>query len=43
MGAPADLLLVKADTVTAAIMDCPDERLVFKSGRLIARNGKLTG
>ena len=43
VGAPADLLLVKADTVTAAIMDCPGERLVFKSGKLIARNGKLTG
>ncbi|GAA1365157.1 amidohydrolase family protein [Brevibacterium luteolum] len=43
VGAPADLLLAKADTVTAAIMDCPDERFVFKAGRLIARNGKLTG
>lgn len=43
VGAPADLLLAKADTVTAAIMDCPDERLVFKAGRLIARDGELTG
>ncbi|UVI37066.1 amidohydrolase family protein [Brevibacterium spongiae] len=43
MGAPADFVLLPADTVTSAIMDCPVERDVFKSGRLIASGGRLLG
>ncbi|WP_167194421.1 amidohydrolase family protein [Brevibacterium pigmentatum] len=42
-GAPADFVLVSADTVTSAIMDCPQDRDVFKAGRLIASGGELTG
>ncbi|RAD02848.1 N-isopropylammelide isopropylaminohydrolase, partial [Burkholderia multivorans] len=30
VGAPADFLLVDADTVTSAIMDCPTDRDVYK-------------
>ncbi|WP_210604875.1 amidohydrolase family protein [Brevibacterium oceani] len=40
-GAPADFVLLDADTVTSAIMDCPTERDVFKAGRLIASGGRL--
>lgn len=43
VGAPADFILLAADTVTSAIMDCPVERDVFKSGRLVASNGELLG
>ncbi|MGO3023016.1 MAG: hypothetical protein ACTIIH_07215 [Brevibacterium sp.] len=43
VGAPADFMLVDADTVTSAIMDCPQDRDVFKEGRLIASGGELTG
>ena len=43
VGAPADFVLVPADTVTSAIMDCPQDRDVFKAGRLIASGGELTG
>lgn len=43
VGAPADFLLVDADTVTSAIMDCPKDRDVFKGGRLIASGGELAG
>jgi hypothetical protein len=39
LGAPADFVLVEADTVTSAIMDCPTDRDVFKAGRLIASGG----
>ncbi|MCU4296685.1 N-isopropylammelide isopropylaminohydrolase [Brevibacterium permense] len=43
VGAPADFVLVDADTVTSAIMDCPRDRDVFKSGRLIASGGEMAG
>ncbi|WP_211168070.1 amidohydrolase family protein [Brevibacterium sp. 'Marine'] len=43
VGAPADFVLVEADTVTSAIMDCPRDRDVFKAGRLIASGGELAG
>lgn len=42
-GAPADFVLLEADTVTSAIMDCPTDRDVFKAGRLIATGGRLLG
>jgi cytosine/adenosine deaminase-related metal-dependent hydrolase len=41
IGAPADLLVVQADTVTAAVMDHPPRTLVVREGRVIARDGKL--
>ncbi|MGC2940381.1 MULTISPECIES: amidohydrolase family protein [unclassified Brevibacterium] len=43
VGAPADFVLVDADTVTSAVMDCPPDRDVFKAGRLIASGGELIG
>ncbi len=39
-GAPADLLGVRADSLRAAIAFSPDERLVFRGGRLIAPAGR---
>jgi cytosine/adenosine deaminase-related metal-dependent hydrolase len=41
VGAPADLLVVGADTVTAAVMDCPPARLVVRRGVVVARDGRL--
>lgn len=43
IGAPADFLLLDADTVTAAIMDCPADRDVYRGGRLVASGGELLG
>ena len=43
VGAPADFVLLEADTVTSAIMDCPSDRDVFRSGELIASGGQLRG
>src|SRR5699024_2690836 len=43
VGAPADFVLLEADTVTSAIMDCPSDRDVFRSGELIAAGGQLLG
>ena len=43
IGAPADFLLLEADTVASAIMDCPNDRDVFKAGRLVATGGELLG
>ncbi|WP_209325875.1 amidohydrolase family protein [Brevibacterium renqingii] len=43
VGAPADFILLEADTVTSAIMDCPRDRDVFRSGQLIASGGELLG
>lgn len=43
VGAPADFVLLEADTVTSAIMDCPAGRDVFKAGRLVASHGELIG
>ena len=41
IGAPADLLVVQADTVTAAVMDHPPRTLVVREGRVVAREGGL--
>ena len=41
VGAPADLLVVRADTVTAAVMDHPPRTLVVREGRVVARDGEL--
>jgi cytosine/adenosine deaminase-related metal-dependent hydrolase len=41
VGAPADLLVVPADTVTAAVMDHPPRTLVVREGRVVARDGEL--
>ena len=40
-GAPADLVVVAADTVTAAVMDHPPRTLVIRGGDVIARDGQL--
>jgi cytosine deaminase len=40
-GAPADLIVVAADTVTAAVMDHPPRSLVIHDGVVIARDGEL--
>jgi cytosine/adenosine deaminase-related metal-dependent hydrolase len=41
-GAPADLVLLGADTVTAAVMEQPTRSIVLHQGRVIARDGTLT-
>jgi hypothetical protein len=41
VGAPADLCVVRADTVTAAVMDHPRRTLVVREGRIVARDGEL--
>ena len=41
VGAPADLVVVAADTVTAAVMDHPPRTLVVHAGRVVARDGRL--
>ena len=41
IGAPADLVVVRADTVTAAVMDHPPRTLVVRGGRVVARDGQL--
>ena len=40
-GAAADLVVVAADTVTAAVMDHPRRTLVIRDGEVIARDGQL--
>jgi cytosine/adenosine deaminase-related metal-dependent hydrolase len=40
-GAVADLVVVAADTVTAAVMDHPPRTLVIQGGRVVARDGAL--
>ena len=40
-GASADLVVVAADTVTAAVMDHPPRTLVIRAGDVIARDGQL--
>jgi cytosine/adenosine deaminase-related metal-dependent hydrolase len=40
-GAPADLVVVAGDTVTAAVMDHPPRTLVIRGGEVIARDGQL--
>jgi cytosine/adenosine deaminase-related metal-dependent hydrolase len=41
IGAPADVFVVRADTVTAAVMDHPPRTLVVRQGRVVARDGQL--
>ncbi|MDZ5077296.1 amidohydrolase family protein [Nesterenkonia sp. HG001] len=43
VGAPAHFILLPADTVTAAVMDCPTARDVYSAGRLVASGGDLVG
>ena len=40
-GAPADLVVVAADTVTGAVMDHPPRTLVIRGGDVVARDGEL--
>jgi cytosine/adenosine deaminase-related metal-dependent hydrolase len=40
-GARADLVVVAADTVTAAVMDHPPRTLVVRDGAVVARDGQL--
>ena len=40
-GARADLVVVAADTVCAAVMDHPPRTLVIRGGEVIARDGEL--
>jgi cytosine/adenosine deaminase-related metal-dependent hydrolase len=42
VGAVADLVVLPADTVTAAVMDRPRRALVIHAGRVVARDGVLT-
>ncbi len=41
VGARADLVVVAADTVTAAVMDRPPRALVVHAGHVVARDGVL--
>jgi len=41
VAAPAELVVVAADTVTAAVMDHPPRALVVHEGRIVARDGRL--
>jgi len=41
IGAPAELVIVAADTVTAAVMDHPPRTVVVSRGIVVARNGEL--
>lgn len=41
IGAPAELLVVDADTVTAAVLDHPPRTLVVHAGRVVVRDGEL--
>lgn len=41
VGAPADLVVVRADTVSAAVMDHPPRSFVIAGGRVVARDGAL--
>ena len=41
VGAPAELVVVAADTVTAAVMDHPPRRIVIHDGRVVARDGDI--
>jgi cytosine/adenosine deaminase-related metal-dependent hydrolase len=41
VGAPADLVVVAAETVTSAVMDRPAQRLVIHGGRVVARDGAI--
>ncbi len=40
-GAPADLVLLPGETVTSAVMDRPEQRLVIHRGRVVADDGAL--
>ncbi len=40
-GASADLVVVAADTVSAAVMDHPPRTLVIRAGNVVARDGEL--
>ncbi|MFG2002794.1 amidohydrolase family protein [Spirillospora sp. NPDC048911] len=40
-GAPADLVVVRAETPAAAVVTHPARDLVLKSGRVVARDGEL--
>jgi cytosine deaminase len=40
-GCRADLVLIDAETVAAAVVDAPVRRLVLSGGRVVARDGKL--
>ena len=42
-GAPADLVVVKAQTAAQAVVQHPVRELVLKQGRVVARNGRLAG
>ena len=42
-GAPADLFTVHAETLGEAVAQHPPRRLVFKGGRLVARDGACLG
>jgi cytosine/adenosine deaminase-related metal-dependent hydrolase len=42
VGAPADLVVLAAETVTAAVMGQPARTLVIHDGRVVARDGALS-
>lgn len=43
VGAPADLLLIKATSAEDALLRRPKERIVIKAGRIVARDGAYLG
>ena len=43
LGAPADLFTVHAETLGEAVAQHPPRGLVFKGGRLVARDGAYVG
>ena len=43
LGAPADLFTVRAETLGEAVAQHPPRGLVFKGGRLVARDGTCLG
>jgi len=40
-GAPADLLAVRADSLAAALRECPQDRIVIRGGRVIGRTASI--
>jgi len=43
VGGPADLVVVEAGTVAEAVASRPRRKMVIKAGRVVARDGVLTG
>ncbi|KPC87638.1 hypothetical protein ADL27_42515, partial [Streptomyces sp. NRRL F-6602] len=42
-GSPADFLLVRGECLPQILVDLPQRDLVVRAGRVVARDGELTG